>query len=135
MAGAPANTTSLIAGLSTANAGAQSGTATVALQSNSTPNGCTSDCIADLPSQPITVTGDVFRLATGSATSPVSLGNVRINTALSGNLSVTNTAANDGFSENLDAAISATTPDITGSSGSVTGLAAGRPTALVSTSP
>ena len=125
LAGAPANTTSLIAGLSTANAGAQSGTATVALQSDSTPNGCISDCIADLPSQPITVTGDVFRLATGSATSPVSLGNVRINTTLSGNLSVTNTAANDGFSENLDAAISATTPDITGSSGSVSGLAAG----------
>ena len=120
------DTTSLVAGLDTSAAGARSGTATVALQSDSTPNGCTSNCIVDLPSQGVTVKGNVFRLATGSAASPASLGNVRIGTALAGNLGITNTAANDGFSENLDAAITATTPDVTGSSGSVTGLAAGQ---------
>ena len=81
----------------------------------------------DNGSQVVTVTGNVFRLATGSATSPVSLGAARVGIGtLSGNLSVTNTAANDGFSENLDAAITTTTPDVTGSSGQVTGLAAGR---------
>ncbi len=120
------DTTSLTAGLDTSVAGARSGTATVALQSDSAPNGCTSNCIVDLPSQGVTVKGNVFRLATGSAASPANLGNVRIGTALTGNLSITNTAANDGFSENLDAAITATTPDVTGSSGSVTGLAAGQ---------
>jgi hypothetical protein len=43
--------TSLVAGLDTANAGAQTGHATVALQSNSTPLGCTSNCITSLASQ------------------------------------------------------------------------------------
>jgi hypothetical protein len=95
------NNTSLIAGLSTAIAGAQSGTATVALQSDSTPNGCTSNCIVNLASQNIGVNANVFRLATGSATSPADIGSARVGIGtLSGNLSVTNTAANDGFSEN-----------------------------------
>jgi hypothetical protein len=117
------NTTSLVAGLSTVAAGARSGTATVALQSDATPLG---GGTIPLPSQNITVQGNVFGLATGSATSPADIGAARVGIGmLSGNLSVTNTAA-VGFSENLDASISATAPAVTGSSGSVTGLAPGQ---------
>jgi hypothetical protein len=96
----------------------------VALQSNSTPNGCTSDCILGLPSQTVAVKGNVFRLATGSVAN-ANLGNVHVGTALTGSLAVANTAANDGFSENLDATISGTTPQVIASSGSVAGLAPG----------
>jgi hypothetical protein len=121
------NNTSLIAGLDASAAGARSGTATVALQSDSTPNGCTTNCIVNLASQNVTVQGNVFRLATGSAASPADIGAARVGIGtLSGNLSVTNTAANDGSSENLDAAITSHTPQVTGTGGSVTGLAPGQ---------
>jgi hypothetical protein len=122
-----ANSTSLIAGLSTANAGAKSGSATIALQSDSTPNGCTTNCIVNLAPQNVSLQGNVFRLATGSAATPVDIGAARVAIGtLGGNLSVTNTAANDGFSENLNANITATTPAVTGSGGNVTGLAPGQ---------
>ena len=103
---------SLVVGLSTASAGKRTGQATVALQSNSTTAGCAGDgCITPLPTQTIDLQANVFRLATGSAASRADIGAARVGIgSLSGNLSVTNTAANDGFSENLDAAISATTP-------------------------
>jgi len=119
------NNTAISVGLNTSTAGARSGAATITLQSDSTPNGCTSNCIVNLAGQSISVSGNVFRLATGSATTPVSLGSTRVNGTLSGNLSVTNTAATDGFSENLDATINATTPQVINPSGSVTGLGAG----------
>ena len=97
------DTTSLIAGLSTAAAGAQSGMATVALQSNSTPNGCTSNCILDLTPQTINVSGNVYRLANPTLnTTSVSLA-ARVGDATpSANVSVTN-ASPDQFTENLKA--------------------------------
>ena len=119
---------SLVVGLSTASAGKQTGQGTVALQSDATTAGCAgAGCITPLPTQTIDLQANVFRLATGSAASPQDIGAARVGIgSLSGNLSVTNTAANDGSSENLDAAISATTPDVTGSSGKVTGLVPGQ---------
>jgi hypothetical protein len=117
------DTTSFLLGLNTASACAKNGGATIALQSDSAPNGCTSNCIVNLSPQNVTVQGNVFRLATGSATSPVDIGGARVGIgALTGNLSVTNTAAADGFSENLNANITTTTPQITGSGGQITGL-------------
>ncbi|HLI14159.1 MAG TPA: choice-of-anchor D domain-containing protein [Alphaproteobacteria bacterium] len=118
--------TSFVVGLNTTSAGAQSGNALIALQSDSTPNGCTSNCIVNLTPKSISVSGNVFRLASGSATTPINLGNVRIGTALSGNIGVTNTATSDGFSENLDASVSSTSGAVTGTSGSITGLGAGQ---------
>ena len=103
MAPGATDTTSLIAGLSTAAAGAQSGMATVALQSNSTPNGCTSNCILDLTPQTINVSGNVYRLANPTLnTTSVSLA-ARVGDATpSANVSVTN-ASPDQFTENLKA--------------------------------
>jgi hypothetical protein len=97
------NTTSLIAGLSTANAGAQSGMATVALQSNSTPNGCTSNCSVTLPSQNITVSGYVYRLANPVInTSSVNLAARVGGTAPSQAISITNSSP-DIYTEALRA--------------------------------
>jgi hypothetical protein len=54
-------------------------------------------------SQLLNITGNVFRLATGDATpAPLDLGNFRLTTpSASGSLNVKNSAANDGFSEQL----------------------------------
>ncbi len=117
--------TSLSVGLDTASAGAQSGAATIDLQSDSALNGCTSDCIVSLNPQTVNVQGSVFRLATGSA-QDANLGATREGGTLSGNIAVTNTAAADGYSENLDAAISGSTPAVSSTGGTVTGLAAGK---------
>jgi autotransporter-associated beta strand protein len=72
-----------------------------------------------------TVDLNLYRLATANTiTTPVNLGNVRVGGSLSQTVTVTNTAANDTFSEGLDA----TTGTLTGSataSGSVTNLPAG----------
>src|SRR5215472_9842596 len=97
------DTTSLIAGLSTATAGAQSGMATVALQSDSTPNGCTSNCSISLPSQNITVSGNVYRLANPVInTSSVSLAARVGATAPSQAISITNSSP-DIYTEALTA--------------------------------
>jgi hypothetical protein len=115
------NSTGLNISLDTAAAGAVSGTATVGFQSDGT--GIDGGAPVSVGSQTVTVTGSVYRLASGSA-QDVNFGNVRINAPLSGNIGVTNTAANDGYSENLDAAITGTTPQVTAAGGSVTGLGA-----------
>jgi PEP-CTERM motif len=73
------------------------------------------------------VKGNVFRLAADSVTDPANIGAARVGIGtLSGNLSVTNTAASDGFSEKLNAAITAITPQVTGSNGQITGLMPGQ---------
>ncbi|MBS0326997.1 MAG: choice-of-anchor D domain-containing protein [Proteobacteria bacterium] len=118
------NSTSLVVGLNTTVAGHQTGSASIALQSDSTPNGCTSNCIVDLTGQNISVSGNVFRLASGSAATPVDAGAVRVGGTLSGAIAVTNTAANDGSSENLDASSGSATGNVTATSGTVTGLGA-----------
>ena len=78
-----------------------------------------------LAAQTVAVQGNVFRLATGSAATPVALGNVHVGGTASGTIAVTNTAANDGFSEKLNAAVSGTTGAVGGATGSVSLLAAG----------
>jgi len=67
---------------------------------------------------------NLYRLATGSTSSTLGLGNTRVGGTLSGNISVTNSATADGYSEILNAAAGSNTGDVT-SSGSFTGLAAG----------
>ncbi len=122
------NNDTLQVGMSTATAGAINSTATVAFVSDaSNIGGCGSNCQMNLPSQDVNVTGNIYRLATGSVASPVDIGAARVgNGTLAGNLSVTNTAANDGFSEKLNASITGTTPAVIGASGQVLGLAAGQ---------
>ena len=117
-------------GLSGINAGLNTGT--VAVQFNS--NGITtsgSNGLGELAlggPQTITVNGTGWRLAEAN-TQPttINFGNVLVGSAQAQLLDIQNTAANDGFSERLDAIFKAggTTGDATNNGGSVSLLAAG----------
>src|ERR1019366_813553 len=63
-----------------------------------------------LPSQTITATGTVYRLASASAAAPAPIvfGNHHVGDSVTQTETLTNTAAADGFSEALDASIGAT---------------------------
>ena len=120
---AGSSSNAIAVGLNTATAGAKAGTATL----NFTSNAAGVDSLGNsaLPSQTVAVTGNAFRLATGSAATPVSLGNVHVGDTAGTSLAVTNTAANDGFSEKLNAAVGGTTGAVSGTVGSVGLLGAG----------
>ena len=112
-------------GIDTSAAGSRSGTAVISLESD----GAGTSNIAGnmvLTSQTVTVSGDVYRLAQASAAAPnpVDFGNVRLNDTAQQVLNLQNTAASDGYSENLNAGFAApSSTDIT-ASGSISGLAA-----------
>jgi Ca2+-binding RTX toxin-like protein len=78
-----------------------------------------------LGSTTVSITADVYRLAstTGVAEGSIALANAHVGDVRSVALAVTNTAAADGFSEKLDAAVTGSTGAAV-SSGSVSGLAA-----------
>src|SRR5206468_1705381 len=117
--------TSLVVGLSgTGTAGAKSGTATVALTSNG--SGTSLLPSTSLTSQAITINGNVYRLAApNTITTPVNLGNVHEGDSFSAQpLTISNTAANDGYSEKLNANFSGTTGNAT-ASGSISVLGLG----------
>jgi len=86
--------------------------------------------VTALPSQSVGVTGtieatgSVFRLASASpvAPNPVSFGNVRVGSVAQQALTIANTAANDGFSERLNASIGGATAGVT-AAGSFNGVA------------
>jgi hypothetical protein len=123
------NTSSMIVGLNTSAAGTVNGTQTINFASDGT--GTSGLGITALASQTIGVSGDittsgsVFRLASASAATPnpVSFGNVRVGTATDQVLTISNTAANDGFSESLNASIGSNGAPVT-ASGSFNLLAA-----------
>ncbi|MEM8953221.1 MAG: choice-of-anchor D domain-containing protein [Verrucomicrobiota bacterium] len=102
---------SLTVGVDTSTAGAKAGTATLDLTSDGT--GSSGLGQTALGSQTVNVSANVFRFAAPSSASanPVNFGNLRVGDTPSENLSLTNTAANDGFSEALNAAFSGTTGD------------------------
>ena len=116
------NSTALLVGLDTAIAGAKSGTATIVLVSS----GVGTSGLADLAlgSQAIAVSGSVFRMASASVVAPVVLAAQRVGGGFMQALTLSNTAANDGFSERLNA-ILGTSGQATGSGGPVSLLAAG----------
>ena len=117
-----ANTTSLLVGLNTSTVGAKSGTVTVGLTSNGA--GTSSLGTTALTPQVITVNaGSVFRFAApGVIGSSVTLANVHVgDTFGTSALSITNSAANDGFSEGLNAATANLTGDAS-AAGTITNL-------------
>ncbi|MGH7046064.1 MAG: beta strand repeat-containing protein [Stellaceae bacterium] len=117
------DSTSLIAGLNTASAGAQSGTATVALQSDSTPNGCTSNCTVELTSQDIAVKGNVYRLADPVLNTPTVTLAARVgDTAPSQAISISNSSP-DSYTEGLKTGFGTISSPFTGS-GTIANLAA-----------
>jgi hypothetical protein len=114
--------TSMQVALDTSSAGARSGTATVVLASDGTNT--SGFAPTALPSQTVNVSGNVYRLASPSAHSPepVNLGVVHVGETATRALTISNTAANDTFSEKLDAAFGGATGDAT-ASGSIDNLA------------
>src|SRR5207237_740786 len=92
-------------------AGAQSGSVIVGLTSNG--SGTSGLGTTSLSGQTINVSGTGYRLASASAHTPepVAFGYVHVGGTASQNLTLQNTAANDGFSEKLDGSIGSTTGD------------------------
>jgi hypothetical protein len=120
-----ATNTALSVSLLTTTVGAKSGTATLALLSNgqNTSNlGTTA-----LPSQSITITGGVYRLASASPIVPdtIDFGIIHVGDAATRALAITNTATADAFSEGLDASFGAPTGTGLTAVGSISQLAAG----------
>jgi len=113
------NATSMRVGLNTAAAGNVNGAVTVNFASDGA--GTSGLGITALPSQSVGVSGviqtagNVFRLASPSAAAPnpVEFGNVRVGSVATQALTIANTAANDGFSEKLNASIGGATAGVT----------------------
>ncbi len=109
------DTTDLLVSLDTETAGAEAGTATITLASvaggSSTP----------LAPQIISATGTVWRLATAMLPGTLDLGTTRTGDVDSTGLAITNSAADDGYSEDLSYALAAPTAGffLPGSSGGV----------------
>ncbi len=77
------NANTLQVGLNTSTAGARNGTATVAFVSDASNVGnCEPNCQLTLASQNVTVQGNVYRLAQGQATDPVTLANFRVGSSI-----------------------------------------------------
>ena len=118
------NNTGIQVGLNNTTAGAKSGTVTINFASDGT--GTSELGITDVGSQVVTVSGNVYRLAAASnaTPNPVSFTNRHVGDVATQALIISNTAANDGFSEKLNANMSGATAGVT-ASGSFTLLGAG----------
>jgi hypothetical protein len=121
-AGAGPNT-SLMVGMSTANAGGQSGVATISLASDGTTTGS----VSSLASQTVNVSGGVYQYAQPSVASSVNVGNVRVGSTATGTIGVTNANISpSGYQEGLDAGyVSGSGTGGASASGTLTNLAAG----------
>src|SRR5258706_332945 len=119
------NNSSVLVGINTATAGNKSGTATINFVSDGT--GTSGLGQTQLLAQDVNVTGSVFRTAVASAVAPnpVNFGNVRLGTTQTQALTISNTAASDGFSERLNASFSGSSGAATTSGAGVSLLAAG----------
>ena len=126
IAGQAGSAGTLLVGLGTGlTAGAQTGTATLALFSNAVnSSGLAQQAVG---SQAVTITGTVWNAAAASIASGTSInfGTVLKGTSLSQALSITNTAPNDGFSEKLDASFGSVAGGASTNAGSISLLAAG----------
>lgn len=137
---AGATTTALSIGLDgstyTGSAGTKSGTATISLISDgetTTATGNSGLGTTALASQTVSVEGQVWRYASASVPpATVHLGNVHVGDSFATqNLTVTNTATADGYSEKLNASISPTTGSAS-ATGNISLLAAGATTTALS---
>ncbi len=118
------NSSSLLVGLNTGTAGAITGTAIITLNSDGT--GVDGFGQTALGTQTVNITGAVYAYAKGTQanTGTLALGNTHVGQAISGYLSLTNSAAANGYSEALDAYLSGVSTGFS-TSGSLTGLLAG----------
>ena len=123
--GQGASSSNLIVGIDTGSAGAKSGNATLALQSDG--SGSSGLATLNLTSQTVTVTGDVYRLASAQINNPAAFnfGNVHVGDVVQQALSITNNVVNDGYSERLNASFGGTTDGRITTAGSINQLGAG----------
>jgi len=117
LAAGSTNSNKLKVGVDTTSAGNKSGTATIGLVSNG--KGTSNLGNTKLDSQTINVSGDVYRLASGSTAGTVSFGASHVRDSVSQALTVSNTATTDGYSEKLDASFG----DVTGTGVTTHGVA------------
>ncbi|MGC9271310.1 choice-of-anchor D domain-containing protein, partial [Acidiphilium sp.] len=124
-AGATDNS-SFVIGLNTSTAGAQTGTANLALQSDSAPEGCTGDCVLNLAGQSVAVSGNVYRLANPTLDTPSVTLAARVGDAAPTQaISLTNTSP-DPYTEALKANFGAVSGPFSGTGAiGATPLAAG----------
>ena len=112
---------SIAVSIDTATAGNKSGVATIDFESDGT--GTSGLGITTLASQDVQVTGAVYRLAQiGVAPNPITL-NARVGDMASAVIDISNTAANDGYSEDLKVTGRTDSGDVA-SSGMIGGLIA-----------
>ena len=117
LAAGSTNSNRLKVGVDTTSAGNKSGTATIGLVSiGSGTSGLGNTALA---SQTINVSGDVYRLASGSTDETVNFGGTHVGDSVSQTLTVRNTATTDGYSEKLDASFG----DVTGTGVTTRGAA------------
>ncbi len=119
------------ASLSTATAGAKTGSVTLAYQTTGTVNGVSNGLApASVGGQTVALSGNVYQTASGSIlTAPLNFGTVQVGQTVSQTLAVKNTASGpSGFVEDLNASFggtSGTGANLISGSGSVSGLIAG----------
>ena len=124
LAGGASDTSSLQVGVDTSSAGAKTGSVTLNYASDGT--GTSGLSAINVGTQTINVSGDVYRLAQGSTTpTPVNFGNRHVGDITTQALTVTNTAAADGFSESLNVQFAANSGSATNNGAAITQLAAG----------
>ena len=117
LAAGSTNSSNLKVGVNTTSAGHKSGTATIGLVSNGSDISGLGNTTLD--SQAINVSGDVYRLATGSTAKKISFGATHVGDSVSKALTIRNKATNDGYSEKLDASFG----DVTGTGVTTSGAA------------
>jgi T5SS/PEP-CTERM-associated repeat protein len=127
LAGGDTDSSSLSVGLFSTHDGSQSGTAVLGPSSDG--NGVDGFGLTPLDPQTVVVSGLFYNFATASV-APVEFGNHHIGDVLRQNLSVTNSSASEGYSENLNASLGGATGAASGS-GSITDLT---PSAIDNTS-
>jgi hypothetical protein len=121
------NASSLQVGMNTGTAGAINGTATIAFVSDASNfGGCAPNCQLVLPSQNVTVTGGVYRLANPViGNSPITIA-ARVGDAVAANqgVSISNSSP-DSYTEGLKVSIGAVSGNAQSNGGTIANLAAG----------
>ena len=123
LAAGGSNSSAMAVGIDTSSAGAKSGSVTVNYVSDGT--GTSNLGTIGAGNQTVSVSGDVYRLASANTLAAVSFGNVHVGDTVQQALNITNTAAADGYSEKLNASFGASSDARITTSGSVSQLAAG----------
>jgi hypothetical protein len=121
---AGATSTALAVGLASTTPGAESGTATITL--NSDGAGLDGRGTTALPSQTVTISGAIYAYAADSlSTTSIAFGNAHVGDSVAQAVTLTNTAApSGGYAEALDASIAGTSGSAT-ANGAVSLLGAG----------